>query len=114
MRRRRLPGFLEVFFAKRPQVVDLEGIEGQSNVSVDNFVENLSRRPGSLENQGFGWIAHEKSKLLNLYESMTCDHYGFCSGTGRFGNTLRHRTTNFVHKSPWAANYFSGKPAEKA
>jgi hypothetical protein len=70
--------------------------------------------PGSLENQGFGWIAHEKSKLLNLYESMTCDHYGFCSGTGRFGNTLRHRTTNFVHKSPWAANYFSGKPAEKA
>jgi hypothetical protein len=42
----RLPGFLEVLFAKRPQVVDLEGIAGQSKVSVDNFVENLSPPPG--------------------------------------------------------------------
>jgi len=46
MTKSRLRSFLEVLFAKQPQVVDLEGIERQSKVSVDNFVENLSPPPG--------------------------------------------------------------------
>jgi hypothetical protein len=33
----------------------------------------------SLKNQGFGWNAHKKSNLLNLYKSTTYERYLFNS-----------------------------------
>jgi hypothetical protein len=54
----------------------------------------------SLVHQGFCWIARQKSKFENLYESTTCARYGFGSGCGPDRVLLPHRITNFVHK--WA------------
>jgi hypothetical protein len=52
----------------------------------------------SLVNQGFGWNAQKKSKVLNPYESTTYDRYGVCSALCVVFALLPCRITFFVHK----------------
>ena len=55
--------------------------------------------PRGLENQGFGWNAHKKSNFKNLYESMTYERYGICSGVWNLAMQHQGALPFFVHKS---------------
>jgi hypothetical protein len=55
--------------------------------------------PPALENQGFGWIAHLKSKVISPYESSTCERYWFYSNSAAVLGYFAPRNTTFVHKS---------------
>ena len=51
----------------------------------------------TLENQGFGWNAHKKSNLLNLYKSTTYARYLFNSDFHPNGGWVLEGVQIFVH-----------------
>jgi hypothetical protein len=52
----------------------------------------------SLVNQGFGWNAQKKSKVIYPYKSMTYVRYGVCSGCASKKRAVLPRYHIFVHK----------------
>jgi hypothetical protein len=61
------------------------------------FISSCEPRQ-SLVNQGFGWNAQKKSKVLNPYKSTTYKRYGVCSAPSAVFLLLLCRITFFVHK----------------